>query len=96
MKRFAILAGVVLAIALPAAALANPADNPSLKDAVGFCVSAGNYNYHAVGETTGQDRSGLTGQEVKALMAQARSDGFICTTFQENGYDWQAPGQAGK
>ena len=65
MRKFMITAAAVLALAAPTAALAGGntgvSTNGNTKDAIGFCVSAGNYNYHQAGTTTGDDRSSRAG-----------------------------------
>ena len=56
-----VVAGALAALAVPSAAMAAPgytgvSSNGNTKDVVGYAVSAGNYNYHQAGETTGQNR----------------------------------------
>jgi hypothetical protein len=75
---------IAAALAIPAAAGAAPGStgvstNGTTSDAIGFCVSAGNYNYlNGVDPsftTTGQDRSSYAGTPgaVAALIAGART-----------------------
>ena len=63
MRKFIIAATAALALAAPTAALAGGntgvSTNGNNRDYLGYCVSAGNYNYHQAGMTTGQDRSAL-------------------------------------
>ena len=72
MKKFIIAAAAAAALAIPSAAMAAPSStgvstNANTKDAIGFCVSAGNRNL-LNGEngspvsTTGADRSSRAGQ----------------------------------
>lgn len=62
-------------LALPAVSLASSGTNPTTNDAIGWCVSAGNYNYHQAGTTTGADRSSYAGTPgaVAGLIAGART-----------------------
>ena len=96
MKRFAILASAVVAVALPIGAVANPGTNPSQNDSIGWCVSHGNYwsNEYST-PSTGESRSALAQTEPRAvadLIASAR-DMSVCT---DQATEWVAPGQAGK
>jgi hypothetical protein len=88
MRRAAILG--LLAIAFPASALANAGTNNTTKDAIGWCVSAGNYNAFLAGETTGDNRSSYAGQPgaVAELISGARA---WCSENQSN---YPPPGQA--
>ena len=68
MRKFMITAAAVLALAAPTAALAGGntgvSTNDNTKDAIGWCVSAGNYNYlNGIDPlpTTGADRSSRAG-----------------------------------
>lgn len=80
MRKFMITAAAALALAAPTAALAGDftgvSTNGSTNDAIGWCVSAGNYNYHQAGTTTGANRSGYAGQPgaVAALISGARAN----------------------
>ena len=49
------------------------ATNPTTKDGIGFCVSAGQANYQAAGYTTGDDRSVRKGG-TNDLIAAARTN----------------------
>jgi hypothetical protein len=85
MRKFMIAATAVLALAAPTAALAGGATgvstNGNNSDYLGYCVSAGNTNYHAAGQTTGQDRSALnqTGAPgAVASLIHTAQEGTIC------------------
>ena len=89
MRKFIIIAASFAALAVPTVALAAPGStgvstNGNNKDAIGFCVSAGNYNYHQAGTTTGADRSSYAGTPggVAALIHTAAADGGFCTDDQ--------------
>jgi len=86
MRKFIIIAASVAALAGPTAAMAAPGStgvstNGNTNDAIGFCVSAGNYNYHQDGTTTGADRSSRAGDPGAnaALIAGARAN---CTIWE--------------
>ena len=86
MRKFIIIAASVAALAGPTAAMAaagstGVSTNGNTKDAIGFCVSAGNYNYHQAGTTTGADRSSYAGTPggVAALISGARD---LCATWE--------------
>jgi hypothetical protein len=92
MKRILVIAVATGALAIPAASLASSGSNPTTTDAIGWCVSAGNYNYLLSGETTGQNRSELNAADpgsVAALIAGART-GFC----KESQSPYPPPGQA--
>jgi hypothetical protein len=80
MRKFIIIAASLAALAVPTAALAGNSTgvstNGNTNDAIGFCVSAGNYNYHQDGTTTGADRSSRAGQPGAnaALIAGVRAN----------------------
>jgi hypothetical protein len=80
MRKFMIAATAALALAAPTAALAGDftgvSTNGNTNDAIGFCVSAGNYNYHQDGTTTGVNRSSYAGNPggVAALISGARAN----------------------
>jgi hypothetical protein len=69
MRKLIVTGMAVAMLAVPTAAMAAPgatgvSTNDNTKDAIGFCVSAGNYNYHqgldpSGQTTTGQNRSAL-------------------------------------
>lgn len=90
MKRAATLIGAVLVLAFPVGALAGAGENGTTKDAIGWCVSAGNYNALQAGTTTGANRSGYAGQPggVAGMIADIR--GSWCSTQQ---VDFPPPGQ---
>ena len=93
MRKFMISAAAVLALAAPTAALAGGSTgvstNGNTKDAIGFCVSAGNYNYHQVGTTTGADRSSRAGQPgANADLIHGARD--LCATWET---PYAPPGQ---
>jgi hypothetical protein len=85
MRKFMIAAAAALALAAPTAALAGDftgvSTNGNTNDAIGFCVSAGNYNYHQAGTTTGADRSSRAGDPGAnaALISGARA---ACATWE--------------
>ena len=64
MRKLVITGMAIAMLAVPAASMASSfngaqatANNPTSKDGIGFCVSAGQANYQAAGYTTGDDRS---------------------------------------
>jgi hypothetical protein len=90
MKRAATLFGAVLVLAFPVGALADTGGNGTTKDAIGWCVSAGNYNALQAGTTTGANRRGYAGQPggVADMIADIR--GSWCSTQQVH---FPPPGQ---
>jgi hypothetical protein len=78
MRKLITAATIVAALAVPtvAAASTGVSTNGTTNDAIGWCVSAGNYNYHQAGTTTGADRSSYAGDPggVAALIAGARAN----------------------
>jgi curli biogenesis system outer membrane secretion channel CsgG len=67
-KRIIVAAAAVAALASPTAAMAGSfggaqagATNPTSRDGIGVCVSAGQANYAAAGYSTGDNRSVLKG-----------------------------------
>jgi hypothetical protein len=73
MRKFMIIAAAVMALAAPTAAFAGGATgvstNGNSSDYLGYCVSAGNYNYHQAGTTTGADRSALNASGAPGAVA---------------------------
>jgi hypothetical protein len=90
MKRAATFIGAVLVLAFPVGALASSGGNGTTNDAIGWCVSSGNYNALQAGRTTGDNRRSYAGQPgaVADMLAQIR--GTWCTTEQ---VEIPAPGQ---
>jgi hypothetical protein len=85
MRKFMIAATAALALAAPTAALAETATgvstNGNNSDYLGYCVSAGNYNYHQAGTTTGADRSALNaaqGPGAVANLIHTAQQGVVC------------------
>jgi hypothetical protein len=85
MRKFMIAAAAALALAAPTAALAGGATgvstNGNNSDYLGYCVSAGNYNYHQAGTTTGQDRSTLNAAGAPGAVANlihTAQEGTVC------------------
>jgi hypothetical protein len=85
-SKFIVVGSAIAALAAPSAAMAAPgatgvSSNNNTKDVIGYCVSAGNYNYHADGTTTGADRSALNATSgpgaVAKLIQNARTTG-VC------------------
>jgi len=100
MRKIILTATTIAALAVPAVSMAAPlsagfatAGNPSSADQAGFCVAAGNVNYHYAGTgtdhfgttspSTGTDRSSYAGQPgaVAALMAEAQANGCGQSTY---------------
>jgi hypothetical protein len=82
-KRFLTAAVVLAALVVPSSALANPfagavaaGSNPTTRDAIGFCVAAGQANYNIAGFSTGDNRSSFAGEPgaVADLIAGARAN----------------------
>jgi hypothetical protein len=75
---------IAAALAIPAAAGAAPGStgvstNGTSSDYLGYCVSAGNYNYLAAGTTTGADRSSYAGQPgAVASLINTAQQGTAC------------------
>jgi hypothetical protein len=79
MRKLVITGMAIAMLAVPAASMASSfngaqatANNPTSKDGIGFCVSAGQANYQAAGYTTGDDRSVRKGG-TNDLIASART-----------------------
>ena len=99
MRKLITAATLVAALAVPTIAAAAPGStgvstNGTTNDAIGFCVSAGNYNYHQAGTTTGADRSALNAAKgpgaVSAMIHSAQADDGFCTIGQTG---FAPPGQ---
>jgi hypothetical protein len=99
MRKLITAATLIVALAVPTIAAAAPgptgvSTNGNTKDAVGFCVSAGNYNYHQIGTTTGADRSALNAADpgsVSALIHTAQDQTTQVGNFCANGQSAYAP-----
>ena len=86
MRKFITVATAVAALAVPAIAAAAPGStgvstNANQKDYLGYCVSAGNYNYHQAGTTTGADRSELNaefGPGAVSNLIHTAQQGVVC------------------
>jgi hypothetical protein len=85
MRKFMIIAAAVMALAAPTAAFAGSSTgvstNGNNSDYLGYCVSAGNYNYHQAGTTTGADRSALNasgGPGAVANLIHTAQEGNAC------------------
>jgi hypothetical protein len=86
MRKFMIAAVAALALAAPAAALAGGSTgvstNGNNSDYLGYCVSAGNYNYHQLMDTTtGANRSALNANGAPGAVANlihTAQEGTIC------------------
>ena len=80
MRKLITVVAAVAMLAVPASAMAAPGStgvstNNNTKDAIGFCVSAGNYNYHqgldpSGQTTTGQNRSALNAADGPGAVAE--------------------------
>jgi hypothetical protein len=97
-SKFIVVGGAIAALAVPSAAMAAPgatgvSTNGNNTDYIGYCVSAGNANYHAAGTTTGADRSSLNATNgpgaVAKVIQEARTAGTCGTEL-----PYSPPGQA--
>jgi hypothetical protein len=86
-RKFIIAGTAALALAVPTAAVAGVATgvstNGNNRDYLGYCVSAGNFNLHQTGATTGEARSALNeaeGPGAVANLIHLAQEGVICGT----------------
>lgn len=93
MRKLIVTVAAVAALAIPAASMAGDftgvSTNDNLNDAIGFCVSAGNYNALQAGTTTGADRSSRASQP-GANAALIHNAVEICKTWET---PYAPPGQ---
>jgi hypothetical protein len=78
-SKLILVGGAVAALAVPSVAMGAPgatgvSTNGNTKDVIGYCVSAGNYNQHLAGTTTGAARSALNAAEGPGAVAQMIKD----------------------
>jgi|1186.fasta_scaffold03618_2 hypothetical protein len=82
MRRLISAGAVGACLLIPASAMAGQngtgvSTNATTSDAIGFCVSGGNYNRFLQGLTTGDDRSSFAGQP-GAVAARVRDSRAYC------------------